>query len=142
MHGKLKKLFKNRKCVKRKSSGFTLTEVLVASTLLIVAMVPILKGLTAAHAGSIVIERKTTSLALAKSKLDEITARSIYNYADSFDETNTALTGSYLCNVTDNSAGSNLRMITVSVGQDLNGNNSLANDEIEITLSTYIARRI
>jgi len=121
--------------------GFTLTEVIVASTLLILAIVPILKALTAAHISTTIIERRTYSLILAQAKLDEIRARSIYNYGSTFTETNSSLDGSYLGNVEDSSVGSNLRKITVTVGYDLNGDSNLADDEIEVTLATYIARR-
>ena len=127
--------------IKNRAGGFTLTEVVVASALLIIAMVPILKGLTNAHLTTAIIERKTRSLTLAQAKLDEIKARSVYHYSETFAETNTFVDGSYLCNVTDTSAGANLRTITVSVGYDLNDNDILANDEIEVTLTTYIAKR-
>lgn len=125
----------------RKRAGLTLTEVVIASAILIVAMVPILKGLTIAYLGTTIIERKTRSLILSQARLDEIKAETVYNYSRSFNENNSPLGGSYLCNVADESAGSNLRKITVSVGFDLNGNNVLESDEIEVTLATYIAKR-
>ena len=125
-----------------RSWGFTLTEVVVASALLIIAMVPILRALTAAHHSTVIIEYKTRSLILAQAKLDEIKARSIYSYSSSYTENNTLLDGSYyLCNVSDTGSGSDLRTITVSVGFDLNGDDTLASDEIEVTLATSLARR-
>ncbi len=125
----------------KRSAGLTITEVVVASTLLIIATVPILRGLTMAHLSSAIIERKTKSLTLAQAKLDEIKARSIYSYTSDFTETDTSLNGSYLCNVTDTASGSDLRTVTVSVGYDLNEDSSLAGDEIEVTLATYLAKR-
>lgn len=122
-------------------AGLTITEVVIASSLLIIAMVPILKGLTSAHAGTIIIERKSRSLILGQAKLEEIKARSVYHYSDSFAETNLSLDSSYLCNVTDVSAGSNLRTITVSVGYDLDGDTTLDSGEIEVELETYVAKR-
>ncbi len=122
-------------------SGLTLTEVVVASGLLMIAMVPVLKGLTLAHMHTSIIERKTKSLLLAQARLEEIRARSIYHYSDFFARDNEPLGDSYLCNVTDTSASPNLREITVAVGQDLDGNNDLSEDEIEVTLATRIARR-
>ena len=122
-------------------AGFTLTETVVASTLLIIAVVPILKALTIAHLSTGIIEHKTRSLTLAQTKLDDIKARSIYHYADDFEENNSSLDGLYLCNVDDASTSTNLRMITVSVGYDLNGDNVLASDEILVTLKTLLARR-
>ena len=124
-------------------AGFTLTEVVVASGLLIIAIVPILKALTSAHLNSTIVEHKTRSLTLAQAKLNEIKARSIYNYTNggaSFAENNTSLDGSYLCNVADDSADP-LKTITVSVGYDLNGDSTLAADEIKVTLTTLLARR-
>jgi hypothetical protein len=126
---------------KSQAAGLTLTEVVVASTLLAIAIVPILKALTTAHLNTGLIEHRTRSLMLAEAKLDEIRARSIYNYGDTFAEADSSLDGSYLGSVEDVPAGSNLRKITISVGYDLNGNNSLGTDEIEVTLSTLIARR-
>jgi type II secretory pathway pseudopilin PulG len=122
-------------------AGFTLTEVVVASALLIIAIVPILKALTGAHVTSTIIERKTRSLTLAQAKLDAIRARSIYNYSSNFVETSTSLDGSYLCDVKDTSKGTDLREIAISVGYDLNSNNELEADEVEVTLATLVARR-
>lgn len=129
--------------IDKRCKAFTITEVVVASLLLGIAMVPILKALTSAHVSTAVIERRTRSLTLAQAKLDEIKARSIYNYTNSgssFGEDSNSLDGSYLCNVTDNEADP-LKTITVSVGYDLNGDNTLASDEIQVTLATLIARR-
>jgi len=124
-----------------RSGGFTLTEVAVASALLIIAMVPILKGLTAAHLNTAIIEHKSRSLILAQAKLDYIKAHSIYHYSSSYTATNLSLGGSYLCSVSDSGSGDNLRTITVSVGFDANGDNSLGSDEIGVTLSTKLAKR-
>ena len=122
-------------------AGFTMTEVVVASALLIIAIVPILKALTGAHVTSTIIERKTRSLTLAQAKLDEIRARSIYNYSSNFVETSTSLDGPYLCSVVDTTVSSNLRTIEISVGYDINNNNELEADEVEVTLATLVARR-
>ncbi len=122
-------------------AAFTLTEVIVASALLIFAIVPILKGLTSVHVHSIIIERKTRSLTLAQAKLNEIKARSIYNYASNFNVVNNPLDGSYLCTVKDGALNTNLRVIAVAVGYDLDGNNLLAGSEVHVTLETLIARR-
>ncbi|MHC4167553.1 MAG: type IV pilus modification PilV family protein [Planctomycetota bacterium] len=124
-----------------RSAGFTLAEVVVASALLIIALVPILKALTSAHTTSAIVEQRTTSLMLAQAKLEDIKARSIYSYGDAFAETNSAISGSYLCNVSDSSVSADLRQITVSVGSDLSGNSVLDVGEIEVTLSTLLARR-
>jgi type II secretory pathway pseudopilin PulG len=126
--------------INKRCKAFTITEVVVASLLLAVAIVPILKALTSAHVSSALIERRTRSLILAQAKLDQIRARSIYNYGASFAEDSNSLDGSYLCKVTDN-LGDPLKTITVSVGFDLDDDDSLDADEINITLATLIARR-
>ena len=131
-----------RKLIKRKRfAGLTLTEVVVASTLLVIGIVPILKGLTSANLGTSIIEQKSRSLILAQAKLEEIKARSIYNYSLSYAQTNLSLEDSYLCNVTDTSVNSNLRKIIIQVGFDYNSNNVLDSDEIDVKLATYIAKR-
>jgi hypothetical protein len=126
---------------KKGCTGFTLTEAVMASALLIIVMVPILKALTTAHVSTSIIEHRTNSLIFAQSKLDEIKARMINYYTDTYTETNSVINGSYLCNVDDSSVNSNLKQITVSVGHDFNGNSTLETDEIEVTLATLIARR-
>lgn len=129
--------------IEKRFAGLTLIEVVIASALLIIAIVPILKGLTIAHASAVKIEHKSRSLLLAQAKLDNIKARSIYNYTNSsssFAENGTSLDGSYLCNVTDNTSDP-LKTITVSVGFDSDGDTSLSSDEVDITLATLIARR-
>jgi type II secretory pathway pseudopilin PulG len=138
---RLTKLLRIEMLISRKSGGFTLTEVVIATSLLIIATVPILRALTGAHVTSSIIERRTRSLTLAQTKLDEIKARSIYNYGQSFTETNNSLEGSFLCNIEDISVNANLRKIKISVGKDLNENSTLNNNEIEITLSTLLANR-
>ena len=121
--------------------GFTLSEVVVASTLLLISIVPILKGLTNAHLVSSIVERKTKSLSLAQGKLDEVKARSVYNYASSFDTSDEQLDTDYLCDVTDTSLGANLRKVKVEVGFDADSDSNLDSGEIEITLTTQLAKR-
>jgi hypothetical protein len=113
----------------------------VAAALLLIAIVPILKALTQANLNSVIIERRTQSLCLAQGKLNQIKARSIYNFDNNFSESNTALGNLYLCNVSQTTVSSNLKAISVSVGLDLNGNGALTSDEVEVSLQTQIARR-
>lgn len=134
----LKTSFKTKQ---RRLCGFTLTEVIVASALLITAIVPILKALTSVHVNAIKIEHKTRSLNLAQTKLDEIKARSFYDYDDAYSENSKAIDGSYLCTVTDKSVSTDLRMLVVMVGYDTDSNKTLSAAETLVTLETYIARR-
>ena len=125
----------------RAHKGFTLSEVLVASMLLTVAMVPILRALTGAHTLDVKVERRMRSLTLAEAKLEDIKARSIYNYGTDFNDSSSFLEGAYLCKVVDTAVSSDLRTILLSVGYDQNGNSTLEGDEVEVTLKTLLARR-
>jgi Tfp pilus assembly protein PilV len=120
--------------------GFTLTEVIMATLLLTIAIVPILKGLTQTNLNSVIIERRTRSLCFAQGKLNQIKAESLYNFDNNFNDSND-LGNSYRYNVVETSVNTNLKKIDVSVGQDQNGDKSLAGDEIEITLQSQVARR-
>lgn len=121
--------------------GLTLTEVVVASALLLIVMVPILKALTSAQVSTAIIEQKTSSLMLAQAKLEDLKARSIYSYNSSFAESNTSVDGAYLCTVTDSGPASDIRQITVEVGYDLDGSGTLEAQEVDVALSTLVARR-
>jgi hypothetical protein len=125
---------------RRRSAGLTLFEVLVASALLVIAIIPILRGLTAVHTHTVMIERKTMSVICAQAKLDDIKARSIYFYDSNFAEGSYVISGSYLGTVEDDQ-DPNLRTVSVSVGYDVDDNNSLSDDEVEVSLSTYLAKR-
>jgi Tfp pilus assembly protein PilV len=80
----------------RTRKGLSIIEVVTASVLLIVAMVPILRSLTKAHMYSVEVVTKTQSLILAQKKLDEIKADSVYHYSSSFTANDAVLSGSYL----------------------------------------------
>ena len=121
--------------------GFTLIEVLMASMLLTIAMVPILKGLTSAHTMDVKIERRMRSLTLAEAKLEDIKARSIYNYSTDFNDSSSSLEGLYLCKVTDTAVSADLREILLSVGYDDNSDDQLGGKEVQVTLKTLLANR-
>lgn len=127
--------------IHKSRSGFTLTEVLVASILLITAMIPILRGMTAMHSTSSRIEQRIVSLDLAQAKMDEIKARSIYHYSSNFGQNNVSLGNGYMANISDNTVNSNLRKITVRAGFDSDSSNSLSSLEVLVELSTFLARR-
>lgn len=122
-------------------AGYTLTEVVAASVLLLIVVVPILKALTSAHVTDVAIERKTRCLMLAQAKLDNIKARSIYSFSSNFAENNVSLDGAYLGRVQSTVPGTNLKKISVLVGYDNDGNGSLSTPEVQVTLVTNIARR-
>jgi Tfp pilus assembly protein PilV len=131
---------RRQKAENRRQKGLSIIEVITASVLLIVAMVPILRSLTKAHMYSAEVGTKTQSLILAQKKLDEIKAASVYHYSDSFTANDTVLSGSYLCDITDD-GDPTLRTITISAGFDQDGDGVLDSGEYEVTLATKIAKR-
>ncbi len=129
------------KSIKKRSAGFTLTEVVVASSLLIVAMVPILKGLTSVHYTASLVKQRTDSLNHAQTVLEDIKARSIYDFDGSFNEISEDIGSSYLYTSTGVAVGSNLKQITVTVGHDKDDNGNLQSTEVLVTLDTLVAKR-
>jgi len=127
--------------VARLRRGVTLTEVVVGSALLVLAVVPLLRALTVAQSTGAAIEHKTQCLILAQAKLEEVRAGAIHHYESSFSQASQALKGSYLCTVTDDEDPA-LRLVTVSVGYDANADGQLVEAEVEVSLSTYLARRV
>ena len=123
-----------------RANGITITEVVVASALMLFSIVPILHALTSSQATARLIERKTRCLTLAQAKLDEIRTQAGADFDESFGQTSAAMDGAYLCTVADE-ALTNIRTVAVSVGYDDNGDAALASGEILVTLKTQIARR-
>ncbi len=121
-------------------AGVTLTEAVVASGLLLISIVPLLKAMTTAHGMDRVVDRKSWSLLLAQQELERVRARSIYHYDESLAVTSHPLGEGFLCTITDN-RHETLRTVTVAVGLDRNGDGSLAPSEVEVNLRTALARR-
>lgn len=121
--------------------GFTLAEVLVASTLLVVAVVTILQGLAIYHRTAVNVKYRTRSLTLARAKLDEVKAKSVYHYDTNFAELD-ANYSPYLCRVSDPNYGDpNLRFIQVDAGYDNDDGSDLDADEVHVILKTLITDR-
>jgi len=104
--------------------------VIVASSLLIVAMVPILKGLTSVHLTASLVEQRTESLNHAQTILESIKASSIYDFNGNYSKTNQDLGDSYLCTSRAAVVSGDLQRITVTVGYDKNGNGNLQVPEV------------
>jgi len=121
--------------------GYTLTEVLVASALLILVSVPMFKALTANYVFSNSIQYKTKSVIYAKSRLDRARAIAAGNYNTALVESNTSLGEGYFCSVTDTGFAGNIRTVSVSAGYDNDEDGTLDTGEVQITLNTLIARR-
>ena len=125
----------------RRCSGVSLVEVVTASALLLISLIPILKAITVGQVTARVVDRKTRSLTLAQAKLDEIKIQLIYHFSTSTSASNVVLDGSYLGNVTDDGAAA-LKTISVAVGFDSDGDSILDASEVVITLATLCAKRV
>ena len=73
MCGKLKSETKKRSFSAGRK-GLTLTEVVVASSLLAMAIIPMLRGMSGSHMVSAAVEQKTHALIMAQAKMEEIKA--------------------------------------------------------------------
>jgi prepilin-type N-terminal cleavage/methylation domain-containing protein len=122
-------------------SGYTLTEVLVASVLLLVVSVPMLKALTTGYVYANTVRYKTQSTAYAQSRLARARAIAAAQYHISLAESNTDVGQGYLCSVTDTGYSIEIRTVAVSVGYDRDEDGLLDADEIDITLTSKIAYR-
>jgi prepilin-type N-terminal cleavage/methylation domain-containing protein len=119
--------------------GVTLTEVVVASALLLIGIAPLLKALTMAQVEDRAIERKSWSLLLAQRELEWIRARCLRHYGECCRVSSKAVGDGYLCTVADDEHP-RLRTVTVSVGLDQNSDGVLSAAEVEVNLSTRVAR--
>lgn len=124
---------------RRRDPGVTLAEVIVASALLVIAIAPLLRALTAAQIEDRAIERKSWSLLLAQQELEYIRARCIRRYDTCYSVSSKAIRDGYLCTVGDDGDPS-LRTVTVSVGLDQDNDGVLSTDEVEVSLTTRLAR--
>jgi Tfp pilus assembly protein PilV len=120
-------------------SGVTLAEVIVASALLVIAIAPLLRALTAAGVEDRAIERRSWSLLLAQQELECIRARCLHHYDGCYRVDSRPIRDGYLCTVADDGDG-HLRTVTVSVGLDQDNDSVLSMAEVEVSLSTRLAR--
>jgi hypothetical protein len=125
-------------CLRRRA-GVTLTEVVVASALLAVAIVPLLQTLTLAQVQDRAIERISWSVLLAQQELEWVRARCLGHYDACYGVSSKPLRDGYLCTITDD-AHPRLRRLTVSVGLDRNRDDILSPGEVEVHLVTRLAR--
>lgn len=125
---------------RNRRQGMTFTEVLVATLILSLAMVPILQAMTNTHRYSRMIEKKTKCLIYAQNQMEELRARAIEDYDSSWSASSQSAGGGYLYNIAASSDAS-LRTVTVTCGFDENQNLSLDSGEILVCLRTLIANQ-
>ena len=128
-----------KKRQRARCSGVTITEAVVASGLLLVCAVPLLKALAVAQAADRAMERRSWSLLLAQQQMEQLRARCAERYDACYRADSTPLRDGYLCTIDDDEAPA-LRTVTVSVGLDRDENGVLSPHEVEVSLATRLAR--
>ena len=124
---------------RRSQKGLTLVEVVVASALLVAAVVPILRAMTIAHGAQRRITEHSRSLAWAEQTLAAVRARAAANYGADLSQLSGALADGYYVDVTDDRHAT-LRTVSVRVGFDRNEDARLSSNEHNVTLTTLVAR--
>ncbi|MFC1763608.1 hypothetical protein ACFL6U_16210 [Planctomycetota bacterium] len=124
--------------IRRKQSGMTLVEVVVASGLLIAGIVPILRAMTTSHVTLRHVEQHSRSLSLAQAELASLQARARIQYSQDLGQSNVDWGNGYRGIVTDDRHAT-LRTVSVSAGFDDNDDGRLSGGERDVQLTTYIA---
>lgn len=119
--------------------GVSLVEVVVASALLVIGVVPVLRALTSAQVTAHRMAVTSQSLVLAQGRLEWIRARAQGDYDQSFAVDSEDCGGGYRVTATDHRR-TGVRTVKVSVGYDRDENQVLSNDEVRVSLITCIAQ--
>ena len=140
------------KRLQRKKRGFTLIELVVAMGLLSIGVIPLLRALTAAQAVGTKAQRATVAHFRAEEMIEDIRADALEHFDTNFNASSMAVSGGYLCTITDVREGSLslgttmspfgwVKTITVDVGFDVDDDGILHSSEIDATFQTRIARK-
>ncbi|HET6440946.1 MAG TPA: prepilin-type N-terminal cleavage/methylation domain-containing protein [Phycisphaerae bacterium] len=118
--------------------GLTLMEVLVASALLGIALVPafdmVTRGMVLAHD----VEVRTRAVFLAEREMETALAKATENFSTSLAKPSADLGDGYRTTVTETVSGLK-KTITVQAGFDTNKNGVLGSDEVLASFATIVA---
>ncbi|MCK4752803.1 MAG: prepilin-type N-terminal cleavage/methylation domain-containing protein [Planctomycetes bacterium] len=124
-----------------KQKAFTLIEVLASVIILSGSIVTIITYSADGLATSLDIERRIKATLLAETEMEKIKNVLHNAYDTDFTAWSGALGNDYLATRTATVISATLKTVEVSVGYDVDGNGSLAADEIMVTLTTKNADR-
>jgi len=127
--------------LKNKPRGFTLIEVLGAIIILGTVIVPLIIYMGDALKSNLDVERRVRSTLLAEGEVEKINTALYNSYTTSFTNWPLVLSDNYLVSRTLIDQTANLKRIVVAVGYDTNLDNTLASNEILITLTTLYVKR-
>ncbi len=122
---------------RRGNRAVTLVEVLVASALLGVALVPVFDMVTRGLVLSQEVQRRSQAVLLAEREMEDALAKAARDFSLSLAKTNQPLGDGYLVTVTQ-VAGSRRKTLHVEVGRDVDASSTLSAGEVLAALSTLV----
>ncbi len=124
-------------------NGYTLLEIIMAISILSIALIPLMEMLPRALLLDAQLERETKIAFLAQRKSEAVKSRAIYAFDQDYSESAIAFLppdSTFKYTVSDDQ-GVEIKEIAVTVWYDENGNDIADEDEEKITLYTKIAKR-
>ena len=122
---------------RRLASGVTLAEVLVASALLGMALVPAFDMVTRGLVLARDVQTRSTAAFLAEREMEDALAKAGCNFSPNLAKSSQPLGDGYLVTVTQ-SAGAHRKAVHVEVGHDADASGALSAGEVLVALSTLV----
>ena len=124
-------------------SGYTLLEIIMAISILSIALIPLMEMLPQALLLDAQLERETKIAFLAQRRSEAVKSRAIYDFAQDYTESATAfpLPDSAFKYTVSDDQGAEIKEIAVTVWYDGDGDDSVGEDEEQIILYTKFAKR-
>ena len=122
---------------RRLASGVTLAEVLVASALLGVALVPAFDMVTRGLVLARDVQTRSTAAFLAEREMEDALAKAARNFSLNVAKSSQPLGDGYLVTVTQ-TVGSRRKTVHVEVGHDADASGALSAGEVLVALSTLV----
>jgi len=124
---------------RRRCSGLSLLELVLASALLVAAAVPILNAAGRAVAAAQEIEWRTRATFLAQQEMENVLGLAAENFGRDFTRNSADLGEGYRVTVQQSLLEALKKTILVKVGRDENASAILDNGEVLVTLGTIVA---
>ena len=123
---------------RRRPSGLTLLELVLASALLVAAAIPIVNASGRAVNIAQDIERRTQATFLAQGEMENAMALAAENFGLDLSKNSANLGNGYLATVQQTTVGLK-KTVTVKVGYDKAGDGVLSSSEVLVSFVTIIA---
>ena len=119
-------------------TGLTLMEVLVASALLGIALVPAFDMVTRGMVLARDVEVRSRAVFLAEREMETALATAAQNFGTSLAKQSQDLGGGYRATMTETTSGLK-KTVAVQVGFDTDSNGTLSSSEVLVTFATIVA---